>query len=69
MYLNHRVNLFPGGKRGVIHGKVKRGKGVTEGTAPEGLKGKEGEGMREKGWEEKSSKAYSKNSDFGTPMI
>ena len=25
--------------------------------------------MRGKGWEERGPKAYSKNSDFGTPMI
>ena len=29
-------------------------------------RGKGGEEMREKGWEERGPKAHSKNSDFGT---
>ena len=45
---------------------MKRGKGVGEGTAPEG---EEGGRMRGKGWEERGPKAHSKNSDFGIPMI
>ena len=39
---------------------------LGEQTGPEG---KEGEKMREKGWEERGPKAHSKNSDFGTPVI
>ena len=45
---------------------MKGGKGVREGTEPEG---KEGGRMREKGWEERGPKAHSKNSDLGTPII
>ena len=44
---------------------MKRGKwGKRRG---QGLKGKEG-GGNEKGWEERGTKAHSKNSDFGTPF-
>ena len=32
-------------------------------------RGKRGEKLREKGWEERGPKVHSKNSDFGTPMI
>ena len=35
----------------------------------QGLKGKEGGKMREKGWEKRGPKAHSKNADFGTPLI
>ena len=45
---------------------MKRGKGVREGRGPEG---KERGRMREKGWEERSPKADSKNSDIRTPVI
>ena len=33
------------------------------------MKGKEGGGIWEKGWEERGPKAHSIKSDFGTPMI
>ena len=46
--------------------EVKRGKGEGRG---QGLKGKEGGRMREKGWEERGPKAHSQNSDFGTAVI
>ena len=39
------------------------------GRRGDGLKGKEGRRMRDKGWEERGPKAHSKNSDFGTSMI
>ena len=33
------------------------------------LEVKEGQKMREKGWEDRGPKKHSKNSDFGTPLI
>ena len=52
----HLNRSFPGVKKGVSKG----------GGSEQGLKGKEGGKMREKGWEERGPKAHSKNSDFGT---
>ena len=49
-----------------MKGEVKREKWWE---SEQGLKGKEGGKMREKGWEERGPKAHSKNSDFGTPLI
>ena len=49
-----------------MKGEVERREVVRECTGPEG---KEGGGMREKGWEERGPKAHSKNSDFSTPLI
>ena len=46
-------------------GEVKRGKGVREGTGPEGERGGENKGKR---GEERGLKAHSKNSDSATPM-
>ena len=57
---------FSGSQKWGIEGEVKRGKGVGEGTGPEGERGGKNE---EKGWEERGPKAHSKNSDFGTPVI
>ena len=45
---------------------MKRGKGVREGTGPEGERAQKNEGKRAGG---KGSEAHSKNCDFGTPMI
>ena len=36
-----------GGQKGVIEGEVKRGKGVREGTGPDGKRGGKNEGKRE----------------------
>ena len=47
-------------------GEVKKGKGVREGTGPEGERGGKNEG---KGCKERGPKERLKNSDFGTPMI
>ena len=69
-HLNHMGYLnqsFPEVKKGVnkVGGEVKKA-GSERG---QGLKGKEGRRMREKGWEERGPKANSRNSGFGTPMI
>ena len=45
---------------------VKRGKGVREGTGPEGERGGKNKGKRVGG---KGPKAHSENSDYGAPMI
>ena len=47
-----------------MKGEVKRGEVECENA--QGLKGKEGGEMREKGWDERGPKAHSKNSDFST---
>ena len=47
--------------------EVKRGKGVREGTRPEGERGGKNEGKKSE--RKRGPKAHSKNSDFGTPMI
>ena len=39
------------------------------GENAQGLEGKEGGKMREKGWEEKGSESTLENSDFSTPLI
>ena len=57
---------FPGVKKGGVKGEVKRGEVVE---SEQGLKGKEGGEMREKGRAERVPKAHSKNSDLGTPLI
>ena len=62
-YLNQSCS---GVKQGGIKGEVKKGKGVREGTRPEGERGGKNKG---KGWEERGPKARSKNSDFSTPLI
>ena len=45
---------------------MKRGKGVREGTGPEGERGGKNEGKR---WDKRGPKAHSENSDFGPPLI
>ena len=69
-HLNRRgtqIRVFPRVKRGVINGEVKRRKGVTAGTAPEGERGGGNEGKRVGGKGPEST--LEKNSEFDTSML
>ena len=61
------TRTFPGAKQGGMKGEVKRGEVVRECTGPEGERGGRNEGKRV--GSERGPKAYSKNSDFSTPLI